>query len=164
MGRKLRRKNMNRKTIFALVLICLTAALYGQKAGDFVIEGTVLTKYKGTATEVIIPANLGITEIGEKAFVYNENITSVVIPAGVVTIGSHAFYHCRSLTSIKIPDGVTVIDMYTFSGCSSLKEIVIPDSVKTMEYAALTDCDELDRAFVEEIKKRFGKEVFYPEV
>jgi len=71
----------NRKTfLFAAVLFSLTVLLYGQTISDFERQGTVLTKYKGTATDVIIPANMGITEIGEYAFFNCKDITSVTIP------------------------------------------------------------------------------------
>jgi len=98
--------NSKKTLFFAAVLIDLTAALYGQNATDFVVEGTVLTGYKGTATDVVIPANLGITEIGDAFQIYSK-ITSVVIPATVTKIGVGAFVWCESLTSINVDEGNT---------------------------------------------------------
>lgn len=51
---------------------------------DFVIEKGVLTKYTGPGGDVIILE--GVTEIGEMAFHYCTNLTSVTIPEGVTEI------------------------------------------------------------------------------
>ena len=47
--------------------------------GDFVLQGTVLVKYLGQAKDIVIPANLEITEIGDDAFGHT-SISSVVFP------------------------------------------------------------------------------------
>ena len=49
------------------------------------IEGTVVTKYTGTAAGVVIPA--GVTEIDDFAFQNNKELTSVVLPESVKVIG-----------------------------------------------------------------------------
>ena len=69
----------------------------------------MLTKYKGTATTVTIPANLGITRIGDYAF-EGSGITSVIIPSGVTSIGECAFLGCKRLTGITIPPSVISIE------------------------------------------------------
>ena len=64
--------------------------------------GTI-TKYNGTDTVVVIPAEInGITveTIGKDAF-GGHNITSVTIPASVTEIGSNAFAGCTNLTSVN---------------------------------------------------------------
>lgn len=63
--------------------------------------GTI-TKYNGTDTVVVIPAEInGITveTIGKDAF-GGHNITSVTIPASVTEIGANAFAGCTNLTSV----------------------------------------------------------------
>ena len=56
---------------------------------DFNIENGILTKYNGSAKDVVIPK--GVKVIGEKAFFENKTITSVVIPEGVTSIVKDAF-------------------------------------------------------------------------
>ena len=86
---------------------------------DFEIESGVLKKYKGKGGIVRIP--YGVTSIGESAFSFCSNLTSVVIPDSVTSIGKRAFSFCYNLTSVVIPDSVTSIGDYAFEGCSSLK-------------------------------------------
>jgi len=132
-----------RKTIFlAALILTLTTALYGQNADDFEVKGTTLVKYRGTATEVVIPGNLGIKEIGRVAFSWSY-IRTVTIPNGVTSIGDHAFYNCRSLTGITIPDSVTSIGSHAFENCTSLTSIPIPNSVTSIGGYAFEDCTSL---------------------
>jgi hypothetical protein len=130
---------MNKKlliTIFALTLIGLASMLYGQTAKDFIVQGKVLIEYKGSATAVVIPTSLGVTEIGWHAFYDCTSLTSVTIPAGVTSIGERAFWRCNSLASVTIPNSVTSIGGGAFQECASLKSITIPNSVTSIEESA----------------------------
>ena len=73
-------------------------------ADGFEIVDGVLRKYKGTATEVVIPDE--VTSIGMHAFYNCSSLISVTIPEGVKKIGEGAFYGCSSLTSITIPKAI----------------------------------------------------------
>ena len=73
---------------------------------------------------------------------YYDQIRSVQI-MGVTNIGEFAFYYCKNLTSVTIADSVTSIDFYAFWQCESLTEITIPGSVKTIECGAFTMCSSL---------------------
>ena len=93
--------------------------------------------------DVIIPSSITIggkeykvTSIGDKAFSYCKNLTSITIPSSVTCIGKSAFEHCSSLTSITIPSSVTSIGENAFSGCENLTSITLP--------AHITNIDELD--------------------
>lgn len=91
----------------------------------------------------IIKFSNSVTSIGEKAFEYNDTLTSIVIPNSVTSIESNAFKGCFSLSSINIPDGVTYIGGGAFRHCTSLASIVIPDSVMSIEWQALSGCSSL---------------------
>lgn len=96
----------------------------------FVIEGTVLTKYEGTATEVVIPE--GITEIGGDAFRDNANktaITSITFPDTVVKIGARAFDGCTGLTYVELPPQLAEIGGRAFGGCTGITSIEIPKTL-----------------------------------
>ena len=79
---------------------------------------------------LVIPASLGgcrVTGIGDFAFSYCGDLTSVTIPDGVENIGMYAFYKCGSLASVTIPDSVTDIGRCAFSGCENLTQVIIDD-------------------------------------
>ena len=91
-----------------------------QAASDFIIKNGVLTEYKGSGGDVVIPDT--VTGIGELAFEGCTGLKSVTIPDSVTSIGANAFSG-TSLTDIIIPDSVTSIDEYVFSGCVKLEKI-----------------------------------------
>ena len=64
-----------------------------------------------------------VTSIGDYAFYYCYNLTSIEIPNSVTSIGDYAFYFCYNLTSIEIPNSVTSIGNEAFSWCSNLTTI-----------------------------------------
>ena len=89
--------------------------------------------------------------IGESAFAYCKELTSVVIPNSVTSIGADAFYSCSKITSIVIPESVTSMDMRAFAGCS-IESAHIPtflikylpkDSLQTI---VITSGDKIDAA------------------
>ena len=76
-----------------------------------------------------------ILEIGEKAFYYCEDLTSITIPNSVVTIGKSAFY-CPAMTSATIGNAVTTIGDQAFYYCENLADVTMGNSVITIgEYA-----------------------------
>ena len=94
------------------------------------IDGVLFNKDK---TEIIAYAKdkiqpeytmpSGVTSIGDSAFEYCVNLTSVTIPNGVTSIGERAFLYCDSLTSITISESVINIGDSAFYCCSSLTDI-----------------------------------------
>ncbi len=84
--------------------------------------GLQITRYTGSAKEVIIPSTHDgkkITSIGKYSFNGKNRITSVKIPDTVKNIGIHAFDGCTVLQYVSIPDTVTDIGNYAFYSCSA---------------------------------------------
>ena len=100
---------------------------------------------------------IGATEISNKQFMNNNEITIITIPDSVTTIGSHAFFGCSSLTSIIIPDSVTTIGEGAFRGCSSLTSITVPDSVTTIGKSDFYDCRSLTSIIIPHGVTRIGE-------
>ena len=61
-------------------------------------EKTILYCPRGYAGDITIP--VGVTGIGEYAFQYCDNITSVTIPVWVTNIGKYAFQYCEGIASV----------------------------------------------------------------
>ena len=79
-----------------------------------------------------------VTSIGERAFYYCYDLTSIEIPNSVTSIGRYAFEGCRSLSNIEIPNSVTSIGWPAFEGCSNLTEIKVADG--NQNYASIDGC------------------------
>ncbi len=108
---------------------------------DFVIEGGVLTEYKGTSSGVIeIPSS--VTSIADNVFAGHREITSVVLPSGLTSIGSGAFSGCTRLAGVALPDGVTAIPENAFAGCTALAAVEMP-AVTSIGEGAFRDCTAL---------------------
>ncbi|WP_072375085.1 S-layer homology domain-containing protein [Thermophilibacter mediterraneus] len=134
------------------------------------IEGTVVTKYTGTAAEVVIPA--GVTEIDDFAFQNNKELTSVVLPESVKVIGEDAFRNCTSLAKVTMPgvestgrqafeytalvsvDAPELITLgeRTFRCCSSLTSVSLP-RVQDIGSMALSESALTEFTFPSSVKK-----------
>lgn len=131
----------------------------------------IITGYKGSSTEVVVPAKIGkgeVKAIGKNAFTpygskkFRETITSVTLPESVCEIGFGAFSGCKSLRSVNIPEGVTEIDFETFNGCIELEKIEIPGSVKIICDYAFYRCVALKELVIPEgVTYIFGSPFWY---
>ncbi|MDR1971621.1 MAG: leucine-rich repeat domain-containing protein [Treponema sp.] len=146
-----------RNVIFTLLFCGAAAVSFGQSSqvtdftggnvnlvtrGDFVLRGTQLAAYTGRATELVIPGNLGITEIGESCFSH-AGLVSVTIPQGVRRIGRGAFESCYALASVTLPAGLIVIDDRAFYRCSNLLRANIPAGILVIGAYAFYECNKL---------------------
>ena len=102
----------------------------------------------------------GVRAIGDHAFYYCENLTSVTIPDSVTSIGDYAFAYCVSLTSATIPEGVTSIGGDAFLGCSGLTSVTIPSSVTSTGFETFSGCTELTSITIPEGVTSIGNFAF----
>lgn len=102
-----------------------------------------------------------VTEIGDGAFNYCEQLASIALPSGLQKISSRMLAECRSLTSITIPASVTEIGSQAFAS-SGLTSITIPSTVTTLGSMAFNGCESLAhmdiQANVTEIPDDFATE------
>ncbi len=92
----------------------VSAANQGQVSGALTIPKTI----------EIDGYTYSVTSIGEQAFIYCRDLTSVTIPNSVTSIGGFAFCYCSGLTSVTIPKSVTSIGIAVFVSCSLTSIIV----------------------------------------
>lgn len=108
---------------------------------EFVIVGdSVLLKYNGTESSVVIPNNVKHTSA---AFMGNETIKEVIIPDSVYTIGC-ATFSSSSVSRVEMGNNVVLIGDSAFAYCYELHYVNIPESVKTIEAYAFSSCAGLN--------------------
>ena len=121
----------------------------------FVVKNGVLVEYNGHDSDVVIPDNLGITEIGEHIFScslqslggepYNDLyyprrcVSSVVIPEGVTKINDNAFWG-SIITSVTLPNSLKSIGNTAFFQCHRLSSITLPESLESIGGGAFIQC------------------------
>lgn len=119
--------------------------LFGSYADGLEITGF---ENKQNLTEITIPHcvdNVPVYSIGNTAFGYTTDFTSVTIPDGVICIDDYAFRGCTGLTcNLTIPNTVTTIGDFAFGGCKNLTgDLVIPSSVTSIGISAFQNCKGL---------------------
>jgi hypothetical protein len=122
-----------------------------------------ITGYTGTDTVVTLPPiinNLPVTSIGDWAFAYNSNLTSVTIPDSVTSIGSNVFFLCFNLAGVTIPNSVTNIGGAAFEDCLSLASVTIPGSVTSIGQEAFCQCGSLAGVTIPDTVTSIGQEAF----
>lgn len=88
----------------------------------------VITDCDTSLTTVEVPAEIDgveVTEIGNSAFAYCRDLTSVTLPETIIGIMSYAFDSCESLTTIQIPARTGVVADDAFDGCDVLESITV---------------------------------------
>ena len=130
-------------------------------------SGTIIATsklFKETKTEFTIPTSLDgvrITAIGNEAFSWCKELTSITIPSNIVSIGNHAFSGCQKLTSIKIPDSVTSLGVYALYNCAALTSAVIGNGVKEITSHMFAYCPSLSSITIGSGVTSIGEHAFF---
>jgi hypothetical protein len=101
-----------------------------------------LLLYPAGKTDISYTISTGIVTIGESAFSYCHNLTSVIIPSSVTKIEANAFDSCKKLISITIPDSITNIEEWAFVS-SGLTTITLPNSITSVSDRSFAFCNSL---------------------
>lgn len=81
-----------------------------------------------------------VTSIGNEAFAYSRDLSSVTIPNSVTSIGEYAFEGCNNLISITIGNGVTSIGSMAFYGCRNLNTVTInSNTILSKEFSSYSN-------------------------
>ena len=108
-----------------------------------------------TGTKLVLG---NVDRIGNYAFAFCANLTSITIPNSVTSIGDDAFRACYSLASITIPDGVTSIGDDAFYGCTKLTSIRIPGGVTLIGNYAFLSCTSLTKFLVDQNNPNYSSD------
>jgi len=103
-----------------------------------------------------------ITQIGDRAFKYARNLTTVEIPEGVTSIGRAAFFGCSSLTKVTFPTTLTSISFGAFAECSSLQNVdLLHTNLQKIDGYAFGGCSELKSVKLPTPLEAFGDCIFH---
>ena len=187
------------KRTFLLLLLALLPVLasafdfekdgiyYNFLAGGQTVEVTYRNDVEESYTgDVVIPEYANgykVVAIGDNAFSYCNDVSSVTMSDGITDIGYRAFYACSFLTSLDIPGSVTNIGEEAFLGCLavrnitfheglvhigayafrdnwSLTSVVFPSSVRTIGEWAFAYCKQLTSVTIPEGVTSLGGSAF----
>lgn len=94
-------------------------------------DGTKLIVFpSGRSGDYQIPD--GTVSVGDYAFYYCVNVSSITVPGSVRSLGEGAFGNCSSLTKAVLNEGLEEIGEYVFQSSSGICDIIIPASVKSV--------------------------------
>lgn len=102
-------------------------------------DRAIITQCDKNAEKVEIPSEIAgkpVLQIAERAFLYHEKLTRVVIPDTVRTIENSAFSHCSQLQEVTLPKYLVTIGSSSFSYCAQLEELDVPKTVKNIGHSA----------------------------
>ena len=147
---------MNHKKWMAVIALAVTALILthlpvseadaAASASDFQIEGSTLTKYRGSDERVTIPDTVEV--VGESAFENNQKVQFVVVPKSVKRMDAYVFWGCDNLEEVVLGKGLTSVDEYAFSGCIGLKQITIPENIQSIDAQAFAGCVNLTDIYI----------------
>ena len=143
-------------------LICYLA---GKSDTTFAIPNSVTSignyafSYCSNLTSITIPDS--VTSIGNNAFAECDALTSIEIPASVKSIGEGVFNCCDVLTSVTISANVTSIGNGAFAECRALTSVTIPDSVTSIGDYAFRNCTALTSVTIPDGVTSIGVQAFY---
>ena len=162
--------------ILSAVMICTLAFAVAPNEvradivyGDFTYyinedNTAVISKYTGTAANVIVPGNIKgrtVVTLGENAFSNNDHIVSVSFEPGIRVIGKDAFTNCNSLSSVVLSNTVTEISGFAFSSCDNLENVLIPNGLTSIGRYAFSNCSQLTEINLPNSVTSLGDHVFY---
>ena len=140
-----------------------TGEMPNYSAFNTIYSNSPWANYRSSIQSVIISD--GVTSIGNYAFLYISDLTSVTIPNSITHIGFSAFTGCYKLRTLNynaisssftsslpgwtalrtviIGEEVETIPAYAFRNCSSLTSITVPNSVTSIGSNAFFGCTSL---------------------
>lgn len=110
------------------------------RIASYAFSGATFTQFNIPGST---PGNTGITSIGQYAFSFCPELSSITIPDSVTSIGTSCFYSCNSLENVQLSANITRIPQYAFSALPSLTEIDIPDGVTEIGDNSFQHCTKL---------------------
>lgn len=100
-----------------------------------------------------------VERVNDGAFLYEDQIISIVLPSGIEIIEGVAFQQ-SSIETIELPNTLKSIGNTCFINCSLLEEITIPDAVTVIDDKAFSQCSSLKKVILGTQLERIGTNAF----
>ena len=147
----------------ALAIVNIDGIYYFFSGTNAIVTHSDLNFYYKYTGSVVIPETVtyngttySVTRIGDEAFKYSSELTSVAIPNSVTSIGKDAFYDLYGLSRVNISD-LSAWCIIEFESSSSnplryadlylneeeVKDLIIPNSVTSISSYAFYGCYSL---------------------
>ena len=100
----------------------------------------IVTGFDSGITEAVFESSVcgyPVTKIKQAVFRNCATLKKVVFPATMTEIGQSAFEYCQNIETVEFNDELKTIEYRAFFMCSSVKKAVIPASVKNVGEEAL---------------------------
>jgi len=118
---------------------------FTDKEGEVAVDQNIIDGVNAYSGVYIIPEmvnfegdNYNVTSIADNAFAQSK-ITDICLPNSITNIGESAFAYADNLTNITLPLNIEVIPKACFAG-TSIVNIALPEGVKTIGYGAFQSC------------------------
>ena len=159
-------------TFFVTVILAVSVFAFSATAaneGPFVYEFSngevIITRCDPSVSgDLIIPDTLGgmpVIAIGERAFYYCSEITSITMGENIRSIGKEAFAFCGALSKVVLSEELTEIAEGAFQMCFNLSEASLSKTkLKSIGEGAFEDCEYLSFAAFPDTLETIGKEAF----
>lgn len=137
------KKLLSSLVVLLLLISCCLIAAFPTSASDInyddfdIIDG-ILLEYIGEGVEEIVIPSVDVngdpvTQIAERAFNGNTEITSVVIPEGIEFIGHEAFQNCSSLNEVSLPYSLQETGISCFRR-APLYNLTVPGNLTVIQH------------------------------
>ena len=112
----------------------------------FTYDGSTITGYTGTETDIVLPTEINGTKMIEmnRTFYQNTSVVSVVVPEGYTSMSDSAFMGAASLKSVLLPETMETLGSSCFRICTSLETINIPKKITSIPRYTFRGCTNPD--------------------
>ena len=114
----------------------------------YVVTGLIEPKSK---QNIVIPSKwmgLPVKEIGEDAFLTDNVVKTVTLPASLEVINESAFQQCIQLQSVTFNEGLKVIKRYAFHYDDSLQNLVFPSTLEYIGSYTFCNVDHIEKLYI----------------
>lgn len=116
-----------------------------------------------SVTKIVIGE--GITGVGNNAFRYMENVTSITFPSSLTSFGDYSFSQ-TGITELTVPAGIKSLGAGTFNYCTQLEKVTIPSNtaLTTIPDGAFCSCAKLTTVIMPDKITSIGEDAFREDI